>query len=183
METKQEIAVFGGGCFWCTEAIFQELRGVISVMPGYTGGTTSNPTYEQVSTGKTGHAESLQIIYDPSQISFYDLLTVFFATHDPTTLNRQGNDVGTEYRSAVFYASDEQKKETEDFIEKLTASDPGGRPIVTEVTPLDVFYDAENDQRDFFKRNRGMPYCEIIIEPKVEKLQKEFGALLKNKQK
>jgi peptide-methionine (S)-S-oxide reductase len=179
MASKTEIAVFGGGCFWCTEAIFGELRGVLSVMPGYTGGTTKDPTYEQVCTGKTGHAESLRVTYDPSQVSFHDLLTVFFATHDPTTLNRQGNDVGTEYRSAVFYASEAQKKEAEDFIKKLEASDPGGKKVVTEVVPLDIFYEAEDFQRDFFKNHRGEPYCEIIIEPKVEKLQKEFGELLK----
>jgi len=181
METKPEIAVFGGGCFWCTEAIFGELRGVISVMPGYTGGTTENPTYEDVCTGRTGHVESLRITYDPGQVSFHDLLTVFFATHDPTTPNRQGNDVGTQYRSAVFYASEAQKKETEAFIKKLEASDPGGKPIVTEVAPLDVFYEAENYHRDYFKNHRGEPYCEVIIEPKVEKLQKEFGDLLKKK--
>ena len=181
METKPEIAVFGGGCFWCTEAVFGELRGVISVMPGYTGGTTKNPTYEDVCTGRTGHVESLRITYDPSQVSFHDLLTVFFATHDPTTPNRQGNDVGTQYRSAVFYASEVQKKETEEFIKKLEASDPGGKTIITEVTPLDVFYEAENYHRDYFKNHRGEPYCEVVIEPKVEKLQKEFGDLLKKK--
>jgi peptide-methionine (S)-S-oxide reductase len=179
MTTKQKIAVFGGGCFWCTEAIFGELRGVISVMPGYTGGTTKNPTYEEVSTGTTGHVESLRIAYDPSQISFHELLTVFFATHDPTTLNRQGNDIGPQYRSAVFYASDEQKKETEDFIRAMETSDPGGKPIVTEVAPLDVFYEAENYHRDYFKNHKDAPYCELIIEPKVEKLQKEFADLLK----
>jgi peptide-methionine (S)-S-oxide reductase len=181
MDTKTDSAVFGGGCFWCTEAIFGELRGVLSVMPGYTGGTTKDPTYDEVCTGTTGHAESLRVTYDPRQVSFHDLLTVFFATHDPTTLNRQGNDVGTQYRSAVFYASEEQKKETEDFIKKLEASDPGGKKIVTEVGPLDTFYEAENYHRDYFKNHRGAPYCEVIIEPKVEKLQKEFGDLLKEK--
>jgi len=179
MNKQTEIAVFGGGCFWCTEAIFGELRGVISVMSGYTGGPTKNPTYEEVCTGETGHAESLRITFDPGQISFRDLLTVFFATHDPTMLNRQGNDVGTQYRSAIFYTSVEQKKETEDFIKKLEASDPGGKKIVTEVAPLDIFYEAEDYQRDFFKNHRGEPYCEVIIEPKVEKLQKEFANLLK----
>ena len=179
MDPKAETAVFGGGCFWCTEAIFSRLRGVISVMPGYTGGTTANPTYDEVCTGKTGHAESLRVTYNPSQVSFYNLLTIFFATHDPTTLNRQGNDVGTEYRSVVFYASETQKKETEEFIKKLEASDPGGKPIVTEIVPLGVFYEAEDYQRDYFKNHRSAPYCELIIEPKVEKLQKEFGELLK----
>lgn len=179
MDTKTEIAVFGGGCFWCTEAIFGELRGVISVMPGYAGGTTKNPTYDEVCTGKTGHAESLRVTYDPNQVSFHNLLTVFFATHDPTSLNRQGNDVGTQYRSVVFYASEAQKKETEDFIKKLEASDPGGKKVVTEIAPLDVFYEAEDYHRDYFKNHRGAPYCEVVIEPKVEKLQKEFANLLK----
>jgi peptide-methionine (S)-S-oxide reductase len=181
MATNQEIAVFGGGCFWCTEAIFGELRGVISVMPGYTGGTTKNPTYEEVSTGTTGHVESLRIAYDPSQISFHELLTVFFATHDPTTLNRQGNDIGTQYRSAVFFTSDTQKEETERFIKNMEASDPSGKPIVTEIVPLDIFYEAENYHRDYFKNHKDAPYCELIIEPKVEKLQKEFSDLLKIK--
>ncbi len=183
MDTKIETAVFGGGCFWCTEAIFTELRGVTSVVPGYTGGTTENPTYEEVCTGKTGHAESLRMMYDPSQVSFHDLLTVFFATHDPTALNRQGNDVGPQYRSAVFYASEAQKKETEEFIKKLEASDPGGKKVVTEVAPLGVFYEAENYHRDYFKNHRGAPYCEVAIEPKVEKLQKEFANLLKTQKK
>jgi peptide-methionine (S)-S-oxide reductase len=180
---SHEIAVFGGGCFWCTEAVFANLRGVTSVMPGYTGGHTQNPTYEQVSTGETGHAESIKIEFDPSQVSFHDLLTVFFATHDPTTLNRQGNDVGTQYRSAVFYTSPQQKQEAESFIAKITASDPGGRPVVTEIKPLDVFYDAESYHRNYFKNNPNQPYCQLIIEPKVEKLQKEFADLLEKKSK
>lgn len=178
-----QTAVFGGGCFWCTEAIFKELRGVISVTPGYAGGTTPNPTYEQVCTGKTGHAESIKIEFDPTQISFNDLLTVFFATHDPTTLNRQGNDVGTQYRSAVFYTSEEQRAAAEKFIAKLAASDPGGRPVVTEVTPLNKFYEAEDYHHNYFANNPNQPYCQLIIEPKVEKLQKEFAELLKTKSK
>jgi peptide-methionine (S)-S-oxide reductase len=184
METQQhQIAVFGGGCFWCTEAVFDELRGVVSVMPGYTGGTVPNPTYDQVCTGETGHAEATRVEYDPSQISYHDLLTVFFATHDPTTLNRQGNDVGTQYRSAVFYATPEQKAEAEQFIAALTASDPGGRPIVTDVAPLGEFYDAENYHRQYFKNHPEVGYCQVIIEPKVEKLQKQFADLLKEKSK
>jgi peptide-methionine (S)-S-oxide reductase len=179
MENKKEIAVFGGGCFWCTEAVFSELRGVVSVMPGYTGGTVKNPTYEAVCTGNTGHAEAIRIEYDPSQVSFKDLLTVFFATHDPTTRNRQGNDVGTQYRSAVFYTTPAQKTEAEEFIKELEASDPGGKPIVTEITPFDVFYDAEDYHREYFKNNSTAPYCQVIIEPKVQKLQKEFAKLLK----
>jgi peptide-methionine (S)-S-oxide reductase len=178
-----QTALFGGGCFWCTEAIFEELRGVISVMPGYTGGTVKNPTYEQVCSGVTGHAEAAKIEFDPVQISYRDLLTVFFATHDPTTRNRQGNDVGTQYRSSIFYTSEEQKAEALAFIKQLEVSDPGGRPIVTEVAPAGAFYDAEDYHRQYFKNNAGAPYCQVIIEPKVEHLQKEFAALLKEKQK
>jgi peptide-methionine (S)-S-oxide reductase len=180
---KTEIAVFGGGCFWCTEAVFSDLKGVVAVMPGYSGGTVKNPTYEQVCTGMTGHDEVIRIEYDSAQIKFKDLLTVFFATHDPTTLNRQGNDVGTQYRSAVFYTTPEQKTEAEQFIKDLTASDPGGRPVVTEITPLDAFYEAEDYHRQYFKNNRSASYCQVIIEPKVEKLQKQFADLLKTSSK
>lgn len=181
-ETKQ-IAVFGGGCFWCTEAVFDALRGVISAMPGYTGGTTPDPTYEQVCEGGTGHAEATRIEFDPSQISYRDLLTVFFATHDPTTLNRQGNDVGTQYRSAIFYASPEQKGEAEQFIAELAAKDPQGKRIVTEVVPLGPFYTAEDYHQKYFENHPNAGYCQIIIEPKVEKLQKQFAQLLKSHEK
>jgi len=183
MEHKNEVAVFGGGCFWCTEAVFTELWGVISVMPGYTGGTVRHPTYEEVCTGTTGHAEATRVEYDPTHISFHDLLTVFFATHDPTTLNRQGNDIGTQYRSAIFYATPGQKAEAEKFIAALAASDPGGRPIVTEIVPLDEFYEAEDYHRQYFKNHPEAGYCHIIIEPRVEKLQKQFASLLKEKLK
>jgi peptide-methionine (S)-S-oxide reductase len=183
MENKNQIAVFGGGCFWCTEAVFTELRGVVSVMPGYTGGTVKNPTYDQVCNGDTGHAQATRIEFDPSQISFNDLLTVFFATHDPTTLNRQGNDVGTQYRSAIFYATPEQKAEAEKFIASLVASDPGGKPIVTEVVPLGQFYDAEDYHREYFKHHPDQAYCQVIIEPKVQKMQKQFAELLKTSTK
>ncbi|HEY5220651.1 MAG TPA: peptide-methionine (S)-S-oxide reductase MsrA [Candidatus Paceibacterota bacterium] len=176
-------AVFAGGCFWCTEAVFEELRGVISVMPGYTGGTVPNPTYEAVCTGETGHAEATRIIYDPSKIKYHDLLTVFFATHDPTTLNRQGNDVGTQYRSAIFYDTPAQKVAAEKFIAELNASDPNGKPIVTEVVPLDRFYEAEDYHRQYFKNHPEKGYCQLIIEPKVVKLQKQFADLLNNKSK
>ncbi len=175
--------MFGGGCFWCTEAVFEELRGVISVMPGYTGGSVPNPTYDAVCSGGTGHAEATRIIFDPSHVTYHDLLTVFFATHDPTTLNRQGNDVGTQYRSAIFYATPAQEAEAEKFIEELTASDPDGRPIVTEVMPLGEFYDAEDYHRQYFKNHPEKGYCQVIIEPKVEKLQKQFANLLKEKSK
>ena len=179
MPENKEIAVFGGGCFWCTEAVFAELRGVISVMPGYAGGTTPHPTYEQVCTGQTGHAEVTRVEFDPTQIRFEDLLTVFFASHDPTTLNRQGADVGTQYRSAVFYTTEQQKSVAAAFIKKLNESDPNGKPIVTEITPLTTFYEAENYHRDYFKNNPNQPYCQLIIEPKVQKLQKQFADLLK----
>jgi peptide-methionine (S)-S-oxide reductase len=184
MEIKnRQIAIFGGGCFWCTEAVFEELRGVVSVMPGYSGGAVANPTYEQVSTGTTGHAEATRIEFDPAQISYHDLLTVFFATHDPTTRNRQGNDVGTQYRSAIFYTTPEQKDEAEKFIADLEASDLGGKPIVTEIVPFEAFYEAEDYHRQYFKNHPNAGYCQLIIEPKVEKLQKQFANLLKEKAK
>ncbi len=176
-----EIAVFGGGCFWCTEAVFQMLRGVIAVAPGYAGGTIANPTYEQVCTGRTGHAEVIRIEYDPKQISFTELLTVFFATHDPTTLNRQGNDVGTQYRSAIFYTSDEQKHEAEKFINSL--KDQPGDPVVTEVVPLDTFYEAEDYHHNYYVKNGGEGYCQVIISPKVQKVKEKFAQLLKEKSK
>ncbi|MBI2640712.1 MAG: peptide-methionine (S)-S-oxide reductase MsrA [Candidatus Sungbacteria bacterium] len=176
----KEIAVFGGGCFWCTEAVFGELRGVISVMPGYAGGTKTNPTYEEVCSGKTGHAEVIKIEYDPGRIKFTDLLTVFFATHDPSTPNRQGNDVGTQYRSIILYTNTEQKKQAEEFIKKLNESSPEGKPIVTEIKPLEKFYEAEEYHREYYKKNSAQPYCQIVINPKLEKLQKEFADLLKS---
>ncbi len=179
MEQKIEVAIFGGGCFWCTEAVFLSLKGVMSVTPGYAGGTTKDPTYEQVSSGTTGHAEVVRIIFDPAQIDFRDLLTVFFGTHDPTTLNRQGNDVGTQYRSVIFYTNDEQKKEAERFIAEINVSSNAGVPIVTEIKPLEAFYAAEDYHKNYFARNPGNPYCEIIINPKLEKVQHNFAALLK----
>jgi peptide-methionine (S)-S-oxide reductase len=180
MNQKTEIAVFGGGCFWCTEAVFGQLTGVVSVMPGYAGGTIANPTYEQVCTGKTGHAEVTRVEYDPAQISFHDLLVVFFATHDPTSLNRQGADVGTEYRSVIFYTTDEQKRETEALIEELNNSDSAGKRIVTEVVPLKAFYQAEDYHQEYYRNNSLAPYCQIVIDPKLRKLHKEFSALLKS---
>lgn len=175
---KMRLAVFGGGCFWCTEAIFEELKGVVSVMPGYAGGTTTDPTYERVCTGTTGHAEVIKIEYDPEKISYSDLLTVFFATHNPTTLNRQGNDVGTQYRSAIFYTTEEQKEEAEAFIKKLNESGP---TVVTEVKPLKAFYEAEEYHRKYYKNNTDVPYCQIVINPKLEKLKKRFSELLEDK--
>ena len=177
MENKNQIAVFGGGCFWCTEAVFGELKGVISVMPGYAGGETKNPTYEAVSSGTTGHAEVIRIEYDSEKIAYSDLLTVFFATHNPTTLNQQGSDVGTQYRSAVFYTTEDQKKETEEFTEKLNESGP---KVVTEIKPLDIFYEAEEYHQKYYLRNTEAAYCQVVINPKMEKLKERFNELLKN---
>jgi len=179
MSKNLETAVFGGGCFWCTEAIFTRLRGVESVESGYAGGQTNNPTYEQVSNGDTGHAESIKIEFDPSVIKFEDLLNVFFATHDPTTLNRQGNDVGTQYRSAVFYTSPAQRDATQKFIELLEKDGTYDDPIVTEVKPLDKFWPAESYHQRYFETNRNKPYCQFVINPKVAKLRQKFTPLLK----
>ncbi len=177
---EKEIAVFGGGCFWCTEAVFKMLRGVSSVLPGYAGGTTKNPTYDEVSTGKTGHAECTKVEFNPKEIVYKDLLTVFFGSHDPTTLNRQGNDVGNQYRSVIFYTTEGQKTEALNFIKDLNESNKEGRSIVTEVMPLDVFYVAENYHQDYYAKNKDAPYCEIVINPKLEKVVKNFEYLLKN---
>ncbi len=180
---KNTIIVFGGGCFWCTEAVFKMLKGVNSVLPGYSGGHTENPTYEQVSNGNTGHAESVQIEYDADVVSTQSLLTVFFGSHDPTTRNRQGADVGTQYRSVIFYTTPEQKEEIEKYIKEINDSNEMGKPIVTEVEPLSKFYIAEDYHRDYFAKNPGNPYCEIVINPKLEKVQKEFADLLNDKDK
>lgn len=179
MPDGTETAVFGGGCFWCTEAVFKMLKGVSSVMPGYAGGETPNPTYESVSGGATGHAEVIKIEFDPSVIPYHDLLTVFFATHDPTTLNRQGNDVGTQYRSLVLYANDAQKIAAEQFIREIDAAHAEGGKVVTEVKPLERFYPAEREHLDYYAQNKGAPYCQLIINPKLAKVQKEFAELLK----
>ena len=174
------VAVFGGGCFWCTEAVFDELRGVKSVVSGYAGGSTKNPTYEEVCGGRTGHAEVIKIEFDPGEIAFKDLLTVFFASHDPTTLNRQGNDVGTQYRSAIFYATEEQKREAEAFIKELIDSKSFGKPVVTTLEPLGEFYEAEDYHQKYYANNPYQPYCQYMIPPKLNKLHKQFGALLKS---
>ncbi len=180
--SKTEIAVFGGGCFWCTEAVFKMFRGVVSVAPGYAGGTVENPTYEQVCEGNTGHAEVIRIEYDPALVSFKTLLTIFFASHDATTPNRQGNDVGTQYRSIVLYTTDVQKKESEEFIKELNGSAKEGDPVVTEVAPLSEFYLAEDYHKNYFERNGNNPYCQIIISPKLQKVQEKFAELLKENQ-
>jgi peptide-methionine (S)-S-oxide reductase len=177
---KNEEAIFAGGCFWCTEALFKSLKGVISVTSGYSGGSVENPSYERVSSGNTGHAESVKIEFNPDVISYEDLLTVFFNTHNPTTVNRQGDDVGTQYRSAIFYMNNAQKIVAEKFIAKLIESKAYDKQIVTEVNPFTKFYPAENYHQNYYKQNKNAPYCEIIIAPKIEKLQKRFSVLLKN---
>lgn len=173
-----DVAVFGGGCFWCTEAVFTMLKGIISVLPGYAGGSVPNPTYEQVCGGKTGHAEVIRIEYDPSLISYHSLLTIFFATHDPTTLNRQGGDIGPQYRSVIFYLSEEQKKEAEEFMKELNASSGEGKPIVTAIEPIANFYEAEDYHKNYYAKNQGNPYCQVVINPKLKKVQEKFSELL-----
>lgn len=180
---KNEIAVFGGGCFWCTEAVFKMLKGVNSVLPGYSGGKMKYPTYAEVSIGDSGHAECVKIEFDPDLVSYRDLLTVFFGSHDPTTLNRQGADVGTQYRSVIFYTTEEQKKVAEDLIKEINSSSKSGRDVVTELVSLDRFYEAENYHKDYYERNKEQPYCEIVINPKLEKVVKEFRNLLNDKSK
>jgi len=176
---KTDTATFGTGCFWCTEAVFQELKGVLKVTSGYSGGTVKNPSYEDVCSGMTGHAECLQIIYDPKVISFDELLEVFWEAHDPTTLNRQGNDVGTQYRSVIFYHDAEQKRKAEDYKSKLDKSGAYNNPIVTEITPFSHFYSAENYHQDYYRLHGSQPYCSFVIRPKVEKFEKVFKNKLK----
>lgn len=179
---KTDTATLANGCFWCTEAIFEELDGVISAVSGYTGGKTENPTYKEVCTGGTGHAECLQIVYDPGKISFDELLEVFWETHDPTTLNRQGNDVGTQYRSGIFYHSEEQKQKAEKYKAELDKSGAFDKPIVTEITPFSKFYPAENYHQQYFEQNENQnPYCKIVIRPKLDKFRKVFKDKLKQK--
>lgn len=170
--------VFGGGCFWCTEAVFQSLRGVVSVVPGYAGGHTENPTYEDICTGTTGHAEVVRVEYNPEEISIKDLLTVFFATHDPTQLNKQGADVGTQYRSVIFFTTEEQEKQAREMIADIERTSHLGGPIVTEIAPLPVFYPAEEYHKNYFARNPEKAYCQIVINPKIEKVQERFAQLL-----
>ena len=169
--------VFGGGCFWCTEAAFQRLQGVSRVMPGYAGGSVADPSYEQVTTGRTGHAEVVRVTFDPKIISYKQLLKVFFAVHDPTTLNRQGNDIGPQYRSVILFADEEQRHEAENFIAELNKEIGGG--IVTEVKPLTEFFEAEEYHHNYFNRNPNAGYCQVIISPKMAKLRKEYADLLK----
>jgi peptide-methionine (S)-S-oxide reductase len=176
---KIETATFGNGCFWCTEAVFQQLNGVLKVTSGYSGGKIENPTYKQVCTGTTGHAECLNIEYDPSIISFEELLEVFWKTHDPTTLNRQGNDVGTQYRSTIFYHNEEQKVKAEKYKAELDKSGSYDKPIVTTLEPFTKFYPAEDYHQNYFNENGSNPYCQLVVQPKVEKFEKVFKSKLK----
>ena len=179
MENQDEIAVFGGGCFWCTEAVFSELSGVVSVVPGYAGGHVANPSYRQVCMDDTGHAESVKIQFDPNQVSYGRLLEVFFATHDPTTLNRQGADRGAHYRSIILYASQDQRDQAEAFIKGLERSGSFRDPIVTQVEPLEAFYEAEEDHKEFYLNNADSMYCQLVIRPKLDKVRGEFAGDLR----
>lgn len=172
-------ATFGNGCFWCTEAIFQDLIGVEKVVSGYAGGHVENPTYKQVCSGSTGHAEVLRIVYNPEKISYDKLLEVFWSTHNPTTLNRQGNDVGTQYRSIIFYHNEEQQKRAEKYKQELDSSGAFIDPIVTTIEPLTKFYHAEDDHQNYYNQNSSQPYCSLVVKPKLEKFRKVFKDRLK----
>ncbi len=179
MKNAIQTAVFGGGCFWCTEAVFQRLKGVVSVAPGYSGGSAENPTYEQVSMGNTGHAEAIKIEFDRSQIFFETLLNVFFATHDPTQKNGQGRDIGPQYQSTVFYMDEEQYSQVISFIKKLEDDNTFGKPIVTEVKKFEKFYEAESYHRNYYNQNQNQTYCQFVINPKIAKLKAKFAPWLK----
>jgi len=174
-----EIATFGGGCFWCVEAVFQRMKGVDTVISGYSGGSIDNPTYKQICTGTTGHAEVIQIYFDPNTVTFEELLEVFFNTHDPTTLNRQGNDVGTQYRSVIFYHSEKQKAIAETYKQQVDKQGVYKSPLVTEISPLKVFYPAEDYHQNYFNLNGREPYCSYVVRPKVEKFEKMFKEKMK----
>lgn len=176
---KEAVATLAGGCFWCTEAVFERMRGVNDVVSGYIGGHVPNPIYQQVLTKKTGHAEAIEIRYDPTKTTYEELLEVFFKTHDPTTLNRQGNDVGPQYRSSVFYHNEEQKKAAEKYIAKLNESGEYSRPIVTKLEPATTFYPAEEYHQDYFRRNPNQGYCQIVVKNKVRKFNRAFGDKIK----
>lgn len=178
-EHTKEVTTLAGGCFWCLEAVYDELKGVAQVESGYSNGHVANPTYRQVCNGTTGHAEVVQITYDPQQITFKDLLDVFFTIHDPTTLNQQGGDVGTQYRSAIFYHNDEQQRVAQEKIKEVATAGIWGGPIVTEVTPLDHFYRAEDYHQEYFANNAAQPYCRAVVAPKVAKVRKYFLEKLK----
>jgi len=180
IDSDREIATLAGGCFWCLEAVYNDLKGVESVESGYMGGKTANPSYEDVCSGETGHAEVVQLSFDPKSVSFKEILEVFFVIHDPTTLNRQGNDAGTQYRSAIFYHSAAQKAAAERVIADLGAGKVYDDPIVTEVVPASKFYAAENYHQEYFRRNPAQPYCAFVVRPKVAKFRKQFLEKLKN---
>jgi peptide-methionine (S)-S-oxide reductase len=177
--SRTEVATLGGGCFWCLEAVYQELRGVEKVESGYSGGDVPNPTYRQVCSETTGHAEVVQVTFDPNEVSYRDILEVYFTIHDPTTLNRQGADVGTQYRSVIFYHTDEQKRVAEEVISDLEKDEIWNNPIVTEVTPFDEFYVAEDYHQNYFRNNGYQPYCQVIIAPKVAKFRTQHLERLK----
>ncbi len=177
---KTETAIFAGGCFWCTEAFFTDLKGVEKVTSGYIGGKTENPTYKEVSSGNSGHAEAIKIVYNPEEVGYEDLLEIFFATHDPTTLNRQGADVGTQYRSEIFYTGEAQKAAAENFIKLLTDQNIYGKAIVTKVSKAGVFYTAEDYHQDYYAQNKEQPYCSAVITPKLDKLKKNYKSKLKS---
>lgn len=180
MDQNIEMATLAGGCFWCTEAIFLDLKGVKTVVSGYIGGKTPNPTYKEICTGTTGHAEAIQITYDPKEISYGELLEIYFATHDPTTLNRQGNDVGTQYRSEIFYHSEKQKEIANDYIDLLVQEKIFNSPIVTKLSPAVTFYPAEDYHQNYYNQNKTQSYCHYVITPKIEKLKKYYKTKLKN---
>lgn len=179
MSIEKQIATLAGGCFWCLEAVFDDLKGVESVESGYSGGRVPEPTYKDVCTGETGHAEVVRVTFDPQVLPFRDLLRVFFSIHDPTTLNRQGADVGTQYRSAIFYHTEEQKAAAQEIIRELSAAKLWDNPIVTEVTPFEKFYPAENYHQEYFANNPWQPYCRAVVAPKVAKFRKQFTDRLK----
>ncbi|EIA08078.1 peptide-methionine (S)-S-oxide reductase MsrA [Flavobacterium frigoris] len=179
LQEGTEVATFAGGCFWCTEAVFLELKGVKSVVSGYIGGKTIDPTYKEICGGETGHAEAIQITYDSNEISFGELLEVFFATHDPTTLNRQGNDVGTQYRSEIFYHNEMQKEISEEYISLMSRENTFGQPIVTQVSAISIFYKAEEYHNNYYNENKTQGYCSYVITPKIDKLKKYFQDKLK----
>lgn len=181
--SQTEIATFGGGCFWCTEAIFKRLKGVITVVSGYAGGKRENPSYEQVTTGATGHAESVQVTFNPSVISYDMLLDVFWATHDPTTLNRQGYDEGTQYRSVIFYHSDQQKEKALSAKEKIEKEGRYENPVVTQIVPFAAFYPAEEYHQNYYDTDPNKPYCSLVIAPKIKKLLEKFGKEVKEEYK
>ena len=180
-DPELQTATFGTGCFWCTEAIFQNIEGVKKVESGYMGGHVKKPTYKEVCSGLTGHAEVIQVTYNPAEVSYHELLEIFWKTHDPTTLNRQGNDIGTQYRSAIFYHTDEQKELAEGYMKELTAADVFDQPIVTEISPAAVFYKAEDYHQNYYNLNGDAPYCAFVIQPKVEKFKKVFKEKINKK--